>query len=154
MANFIMRWALNIITLFLVINIVAGVNVDSWQAIVVAAFILGLLNTFLKPIIVLFTLPFNVLTLGIFTLFINAGMFYLATKFVKGFHVMSFATAFWAALIFSVISFILNLAFAPKVTFTARQTGYTRPPDDDARNRFDNVIDVEGEVQEEEREEE
>ena len=146
MAHFLFRWLINIFALFLVINLVAGVSVDSWQAMIVAALILGLLNTFLKPILVLLTLPFNVLTLGIFTLFINGGMFYLAAKFVKGFHVMSFWNAFLAAIVFSVVSFILNIFFSPGMSVGARFV--SRGPQGRPRcpERYDNVIDVEGRV--------
>ena len=145
MKNFLIKWVVNIATLFIVIHIVAGVSADSWGAIVVAAFVLGLLNAFVKPFIILFTLPFTILTLGFFTLIINAFIFILASKFVKGFEVISFASAFWAALLFSIISSILNFILAPKTdiryfSFNSRNEG-PRKIDDD------NVIDVEGKVE-------
>jgi putative membrane protein len=143
MTNFVIRWLVNILAIFLVINIVAGVSADSWQAIIVAAFILGLLNTFLKPVIVLLTLPFTVLTLGVFTLFINGLMFYLAAKFVKGFHVLDFWNAFWAAIVFSIISFIVNMFLSPSLTVRT-QAFRSAPPRQP--ERYDNVIDVEGKV--------
>ncbi|MDD3905008.1 MAG: phage holin family protein [Candidatus Omnitrophica bacterium] len=144
MKNFLIKWFVNIITLFMVIHIVAGVSADSWGAIVVAAFILGLLNAFVKPFIILFTLPFTIMTLGFFTLIINAGIFYLASKFVVGFEIINFWSAFWAALAFSVISSILNFILTPKIniarTSFTRNSGRVRPDDD-------NIIDVEGKVE-------
>ena len=70
MKDFLIKWVVNIAALFVVIHIVAGVSADSWGTIVVAALILGLLNAFIKPFIILFTLPFTILTLGLFTLII------------------------------------------------------------------------------------
>jgi len=144
MRDFVIKWAVNIIALFAVIHTVAGVSADNWQTVIVAALILGLLNVFLKPIIVVLTLPFNILTLGSFTLIINGFMLYLAAKFVKGFAVANFRSAFWAALLFSVISFLLNMMLTPKVDakfYSARLDGGSR------RRKDEDVIDVEGRVE-------
>lgn len=135
MGKFLIRWVVNIASLFIIIHIVAGVSADSWGAIVVAALVLGLLNAFVKPVIILFTLPFTILTLGLFTLIINAFIFILASKFVKGFEVINFWSAFWAALLFSIISSILHFLLTPKITKRSIKI------DDD------NVIDVEGKVE-------
>jgi putative membrane protein len=145
MKNFLIKWVINIITLYLVIHIVAGVSADSWESIIVAAFVLGLLNAFIKPAIILFTLPFTVLTLGFFMLIINAFIFYMASKFVKGFEVINFWSAFWAALLFSVISSILNFMLAPKVNI--RYASFRRGPDNLRRIDDDDVIDIEGKVE-------
>lgn len=115
MKNFLIKWAVNIVALFIVIHIVAGVSVDSWETVIVAAFVLGLLNAFVKPVIILFTLPFTVVTLGLFMLIINGFIFYIAGKFVKGFEVINFWSAFWAALLFSIISSVFNFLLAPKI---------------------------------------
>lgn len=140
MLNFLFKWSINTIALFLVINIVAGVSADSWQAMVVAAFVLGLLNAFLRPVILLLTLPFNILSLGLFTFIINGLMFYLAAKFVRGFHVMSFWNAFWAALVFSAVSFVLNMFLTPSVSMSVRHTKI-----------HDGVIDVDAKIEEEDK---
>jgi len=146
MKNFLIKWAVNIATLFIVIHVIAGVSIDSWETVIVAAFVLGLLNAFLKPVIILFTLPFTILTLGFFMLIINAFIFYMASKFVKGFEVINFWSAFWAALLFSIISSILNFVLAPKVNLRYASfrhgSGNSRKIDDD------DVIDVEGKVEE------
>lgn len=143
MKNFLIKWIVNIITLFIVIHIVAGVSADSWDSIVVAAFVLGLLNAFVKPVIILFTLPFTILTLGLFTLVINAFIFYIASKFVKGFEVINFWSAFWAAFFFSIISSILNFLLTPKIgiQYTSFRKRPSKKIDDD------DVIDVEGKVE-------
>jgi putative membrane protein len=72
------------------------------------AIVLGLLNALLKPILLLLTLPLNILTLGLFTLVINAIVFWLATMFPLGVSVTGFVSAFIAALVVSVVSFILS----------------------------------------------
>ena len=145
MKNFFIKWAVNIATLFIIIHIVAGVSADSLGSIIVAAFVLGLLNAFVKPFIILFTLPFTILTLGLFTLVINAFIFILASKFVKGFEVINFWSAFWAALLFSIISSVLNFALAPKVDI--QYTSFKRKDSNSRKIDDDNVIDVEGKVE-------
>jgi len=145
MLKFFIKWLVNIVTLFIVIHTIAGVSADSWETIIVAAFILGLLNAFIKPFIILVTLPITVLTMGFFTLIINAFLFIIASKFVKGFEVISFWSAFWAALLFSIISSILNFILAPKISINSavfpRTEGRSRKIDDG------NAIDVEGKVE-------
>ena len=145
MKNFLIKWIVNIATLFAVIHLVAGVSADSWESVIVAALVLGLLNAFVRPFIILFTLPFTILTLGFFTLIINAFIFYMASKFVKGFEVINFWSAFWAALLFSIISSLLNFMLTPKINIrygSFRPTGGSRLNIDK-----DDVIDVEGKVE-------
>jgi len=113
MKGFFVRWLLHGVSLVVVVNIISGIRVDSWQALAVAALVLGLLNAFLRPLLLLFTLPINVLTLGLFTLFINAGLFSLASWLVTGFFVAGFWNAFFGALAFSITSGLLNLIFNP-----------------------------------------
>ena len=89
-----------------------GVVVSSFLTAVIVAVVLGLLNVFIKPIIVVFTLPVTIFTLGLFLLVINALMILLCTKIVGGFEVDSF----WTALLFSII-----LSLAQSLVF--RMTG-------------------------------
>lgn len=142
MLSFLAKWAVNIIALFIVLHTVGGVSVSNWQVLVVAAFIIGLLNAFLRPVLILLTLPFTIASLGLFTLVINAFIFYLSSKFVIGFTVASFWSAFWAALLFSFLSFILSLVFTPKVSI--KFSSFSGRPEE--RKKYDNVIDVEGKV--------
>ncbi len=109
MKGFLLRWLINTISLFAVVHIVPGISVDRSQTTVVAALVLGLLNAFLRPLIILLTLPVNILTLGFFTLLINGSLFYLASFLVKGFVIAGFWNAFLGALVFSIISFLLSL---------------------------------------------
>lgn len=85
-------------------NILTGVHVNSFGTAVIVAVVLGLLNIFIKPILVLLTLPVTFVTLGLFLLVINALIILLCTKIVGGFVV----DTFWTALIFSIILSILQ----------------------------------------------
>lgn len=81
-----------------------GVHVDNFYTALVIAIVLGIINAILKPILLLLTLPINVLSLGLFTLIINAALIMLATVLVPGFRVDSF----WWAFIFGIVLSLLN----------------------------------------------
>lgn len=145
MTKFLIKWFINIIALLVVIHVIAGVSIDNLQTVFVAALILGLLNAFIRPFILILTLPLTILSFGLFTLIVNGFLFYLAAKFVKGFTVSGFWSAFWAALLFSIISSLLNFILTPKITI---RYGLFRPKEDRHRNiDKDDVIDVEGRVE-------
>jgi putative membrane protein len=109
MTSFLIRWFINTISLFAVVNIVPGITANRWTAMVIAALVIGLLNAFLRPLILLLTLPVNLATLGLFTLLVNAFLFYLASFLVKGFLITGFWNAFLGALVFSIISSLLSM---------------------------------------------
>ncbi len=109
MKELLVKWVVNSTALLVVIHVVSGVTVDNWPTVFVAALVLGLLNAFLRPILIFLTLPVTILTLGLFTLVINAFLFYLAAHLVRGFHVAGFWQAFVAAFVFSVVSFLLSI---------------------------------------------
>ena len=111
MTRLFLKWVLNSFALFFVMNLIPGIQIDRFRDLLIGALVIGLLNTFVRPIIILLTLPVTVVTLGLFTLMINGSMFYLAAHLVAGFHVAGFGTAFVAALLFSLISFVLNMVF-------------------------------------------
>lgn len=111
MTRLVLKWALNSCALFIVMKLVSGIQIDRFQDLLLATLVIGLLNVFLKPIIVLLTLPVTIMTLGLFTFVINALIFYLAANLVPGLHVTGFGTAFIAALLFSLFSFVLNMLF-------------------------------------------
>jgi len=111
MTRLILKWVLNAFALFFVMKLVPGIQIDRFQDLLVGALVLGLLNAFLRPLVLLLTLPVTVVTLGLFTLVINGLMFYLAATMVHGFQVSGFGAAFVAALLFSIFTFILNMLF-------------------------------------------
>ena len=94
-----------------------GIIIESGVTLFIAALVIGLLNAFLRPIVILLTLPLNILTLGLFTFVINAVLLLFASQLVTGFFVDGFWTAFFAALIMSIVGFLLNLFIPGRVTF-------------------------------------
>ena len=143
MKKFLIKWFVNTIALFLITHIVAGIKAEGWLSIVVAALVIGLLNAVIRPVIIILTLPITILSFGFFTLIINGLMFYVASKMVEGFYVANFWSAFWAALLLSIISFILNIALTPTVNLRrwSYQKTYSTGP------KYNDVIDVEGKVE-------
>ncbi|MBP6859187.1 MAG: phage holin family protein [Candidatus Magasanikbacteria bacterium] len=108
----IFRWLVSAAALLLVAYLVPGVMVSGFYAALVAALILGLINALIRPVILLLTLPVNLLTIGLFTFVVNALMFWLASSVVKGFYVSGFWAAFWGALIMWLVSVAANSLFA------------------------------------------
>ncbi len=106
------RWLISALALMLVAYYVPGITVVNFYSALIAALILGLINALIRPILILFTLPINILTLGLFTLVINALMLWLASSIVKGFYVMGFWPAFWGALIMWLVSWMVSSLFA------------------------------------------
>jgi putative membrane protein len=115
MNRFILRWAINAVALYAAIYFVPGVTAQNanFVSIILLALIFGLINALLRPILTLLTCPLIVLTLGIFTLFLNTLLFYLVglvgTYFGVGFTVDGFWPAFLGGLVVSVVSIVLNL---------------------------------------------
>jgi len=106
----IVRWLLLAAALLLVAYLYPGVTVSSFGAAMIAAFVLGLFNTLLRPILVLLTLPVTVITLGLFLFVINALMFYFAASVLDGFHVAGFVAALIGSLLYSVCGMIIDVA--------------------------------------------
>jgi len=100
----ILRWVINALALILIAYLVPGITVSSFYIALMAALFLGIVNAVIRPIIILFTLPVNILTLGLFTFVINAFMLWFVSSFVKGFDVAGFWPAFWGALIFWLVT--------------------------------------------------
>jgi putative membrane protein len=106
--RWLIRWILNIVGIVLTASIYGGFRVTVLAAIV-GSVILGLANATIRPIILILTIPFNLLTLGLFTLIINGFMLWLVSLVVKGFYVKSFGAAIIAALILMIISSAISL---------------------------------------------
>ena len=106
----IVRWLLLAAALLLVAHLYPGVVVNSFGSAMIAAFVIGLLNTLLRPILVLLTLPVTVLTLGLFLFVINALMFYFAASMLDGFHVTGFIAALIGSLIYTLCGMVIDVA--------------------------------------------
>ena len=103
--NIIFTWILTALTLLLTPYLLTGIKVGSFYTALIVSFFWGLMNVLVKPVIILLTLPLNILTLGLFTFIINGFLFWTISTFVPGFHVTSFLDAILATLLISAVSF-------------------------------------------------
>ncbi len=108
MLYIITRWLIITVAILLASQFVPGIKVDTLSTAVIAACVLGLINIFVRPVLVLLTLPLSILTLGLFYFFLNAFMLELVSYFVKGFVVRDFFSAFLGSLIISFVSWLAN----------------------------------------------
>ena len=108
------KLAINALALLVADAMFSRIWFETTQATIAAAVVLALVNTYLRPLVILLTLPINILTLGLFTLVINAGLLWLVGQLLQPrFRVDDFGSAFWGALVISVISVLLNLFLKP-----------------------------------------
>jgi putative membrane protein len=110
--NLLVRWAVLAIGVVLSTKIVPGISYDSGTTLFVVVLVLSLLNVIVKPILLLFTLPFIILTLGLGIWLVNAVLLYFVGRLVDGFHVSTFGSALVGALIISVTNLVMNRLFA------------------------------------------
>jgi putative membrane protein len=103
------RWLVSAVALYLTSLIVRGIEIHGLGALLFAAATIGILNAVVRPILFLLTLPINILTLGLFTLVINAGMLKLTSDVVRGFEVHGFWSALGGWLLLSIFTFTINL---------------------------------------------
>jgi putative membrane protein len=107
-------WLINALSLLAVPYVLPSVSIDSFYVALVTALLLGLVNTLIRPLLVLITLPISILTLGLFTLVINGLLFWFVASFVEGFHVGGFWSAFWGAIVYSLISSVASWLLIPR----------------------------------------
>ena len=110
MKSFLQRWLINTLAVLVATYVVPGIEYGDAIDLFVAALILGILNAILRPLLMLLSLPLLVFTLGLFTLVINALLLLLASLLVgaSNFHVSGFWSAFFGALVISIVSIVLN----------------------------------------------
>jgi putative membrane protein len=109
MSSFLVHWLVLATALFLTTQVVSGVRVHSWLALLLAALVLGFVNAVVKPVLTILTLPITVVTLGLFYLVVNGVCFGLAAMLSPGFQVDSFGSAILGALVLSIVSWLLGL---------------------------------------------
>lgn len=112
--NLIIRLLITTVLIVLISKIIGGINVIDYTTALIVAVVLALLNTFLKPILVLLTIPVTIITLGLFLLVINAIIILIADKFIDGFSVSSFWTALLFSILLSVSQSLLDKLFISK----------------------------------------
>ena len=108
MSGMLLSWLINSVSLLIIAYLLKGFYVESFAAALVAALVLGVINTFIRPVFIILTLPINILTLGLFTFVINALMLKIMGSLVSGIEIDSWGTAILAAILLSLISGLLN----------------------------------------------
>ena len=107
--HFLLRWGINTVSLILTSYLVKGIQIANFRAALLAALLLGLVNAFIKPVIMILTLPLNILTLGLLTLVINGLLLSFVAWAIPGFTVISIGWAILGAVILSIISTCLSI---------------------------------------------
>ncbi len=117
MNRWLAKWIVNTLALWAAAILIPGISYGNLLSLIVVALLFGIVNTFIKPVVKLFSLPFIILTLGLFTLVINALLLWLTAGLAVGlgvqFYVHGFWAAFWGAIIVSIVSLILSI-FVPE----------------------------------------
>jgi len=109
MKGFLIRMIIISFSLAIANYIVEGIEIASIITLIVASLVIGFLNSFIRPILLIMTLPFNILTFGLFTFVINAILLLLASQVVRGMEIEGFWAALAGTIIMSMLSFLLNL---------------------------------------------
>lgn len=112
MTQLLLQWMLSAGALLLVANLYSGVQISSFSSALWAALVLGLLNTVLRPVLVVLTLPVTLLTLGLFLLVVNGLVFWLASGLLSGLQVRGFWAAVWGALLYSSLGLLIDSLLA------------------------------------------
>ena len=112
MIRIILRLIILVLCVSAAVYIVPGIDAESWRSIILAAVALAVLNIFIKPVLIILTLPVNILTLGLFTVVVNGFLLWLVSAVVDGFEVSGFLVSVLGALIISVLSMLLNTIVA------------------------------------------
>ena len=121
MVQILLVWLINALALLALPYLVPSVQVDSFYTALIAALVLGLVNTLIRPLLILLTLPVTVLTLGLFVFVINGLLFWFVASFVKGFTVGGFWSAFFGAIVYALISWAASaLVFGRQVVVVRR----------------------------------
>ena len=115
MRNLLVVWLINALALLALPYVVPSVQVDGFVTALVAALVLGFVNTLIRPVLVLLTLPVTLLTLGLFIFVINGLLFWMVANLLQGFHVAGFGSAVLGAIVYALISWAASaLVFGGK----------------------------------------
>lgn len=108
MKGLVIRWLILTIAILLAVYLIEGIRASGIHAILLAAAVLGILNALLRPILIVLTLPLNILTLGLFTFLINAFLLKMTSGVIPGFDVAGFWPAVFGALVISVVNWLIS----------------------------------------------
>jgi putative membrane protein len=117
MKRFLLKWFVTTISIFIVANVFGLIYIENLGVLILAALLLGILNAFVRPMLLILTLPINIVSLGLFTLVINGFLLYVVAGLVSGFEVTSFWKALLAATLISIVNAMINILIhkEPKV---------------------------------------
>jgi len=113
MLRMLLHWAISALAVWITSRVVPGFYVDGAAAALIAAIVIGLVNATLGLFLKVITFPLTILTLGVFWFVINAVMLELASVFVPGFHIRSFAAAFWGGIVLTLVNVLLKWLVMP-----------------------------------------
>jgi putative membrane protein len=109
--RFVFRWGATTVAVMVASSVIHGIRYDTVAALIGASLLLGILNAFVRPILLILSVPVILLTLGFFILVLNGLLLLLVPSVVVGFHVDSFWSAFWGAIVISIVSWLLSAFF-------------------------------------------
>lgn len=139
--KFLQTWAINTLAVLVAVSILPGISYDKPLDLFIASLLLGVMNAFVRPILLLMALPLLIFSLGLFIFVINALLLYFVGTILPGFHVESFWWAFGGALIISIVSLVLNVLTGNTRSHVKVQRGQ-QPPRSDGPGGSGPVIDV------------
>ena len=108
MLRLLVLWLINSLALLTVAYVLPGIDVADFTTAMIAAVVLGLVNAFIRPLLILLTLPVTLLTLGLFIFVINGLLFWMVGSWLDGFTVAGFWSGFFGAIVYSIISWALS----------------------------------------------
>ncbi len=111
MRHFVFRWAVTTIAVMVASSLIHGIRYDTVAALIGASLLLGILNAFVRPFLLILSAPLILLTLGFFILILNGLLLLVVPHVVVGFHIDSFWSAFWGAIVISTVSWVLSVFF-------------------------------------------
>ncbi len=111
MRHFVFRWLITTVAVMVAASFIRGIYYDSVSALIGGALLLGILNAFVRPVLLILGAPLILLTLGFFVLVVNGLLLLLVPKIVTGFHVDGFGSAFWGAIVIGLVSWLLSAFF-------------------------------------------
>ena len=111
MKPFLTRWLATTIAVAVAEQLLTKMYADGWLSLIVAALLLGVINAIIRPVLLVLSLPFILVTLGFFILVVNALMLWIVGKIVPGFHVDGFWTAFFGSIIIGIVNWALSAVF-------------------------------------------
>jgi putative membrane protein len=111
MRHFIFRWLATTVAVMVAASVIHGIRYDSAGSLIGAALLLGILNAFVRPVLLILSAPLILLTLGLFILVVNGLLLWFVPNIVPGFHVDNFGSAFWGAIVIGLVSWMLSAFF-------------------------------------------